>query len=77
MMVKVGSVVQIDPDHDPAFGACFLVVTEVRAWGVQGYVRVPSKPDGAGDAYYRVTWDKVSYVGEAEWVHPRHEEAEA
>jgi hypothetical protein len=72
--IQVGSVVQIDPDHDPAFGACLLIVTEVKAWGVQGYVRIPSKSaTGSGDAYYRVAFDKVAYVGEAAWVHQRHE----
>jgi hypothetical protein len=63
--IQVGSVVQIDPAHDDRFGACLLLVTELKGWGVQGYVRIP----GRGDAYYRVPFDMVSYVGPATWVH--------
>jgi hypothetical protein len=63
--IKVGDVVQINPEHDERFGACFLVVTELKSWGVQGYARVP----GGGDAYYRVPYEQVHLVGVAEWVH--------
>lgn len=65
--IEIGSVVQINAEHDPCFGACFMVVTEVKSWGVQGYVKVPGA-DG-GDAYYRVAFDKVAYIGRAELVH--------
>ena len=33
-----GDVVQIDPAHDPVFGGAFMVVTEPKSWGAQGYV---------------------------------------
>ena len=72
--IAVGDVVQIDPEHDPAFAACFLVVTELKTWGVMGYVRVPGH-DG-GDAYYRVPFEKIHRVGVAEWDHAR-EKADA
>ncbi len=38
--VQVGDVVQIDPEHDPRFGGCLMVVTELKpAWnGLVGYV---------------------------------------
>lgn len=65
--IEIGSVVQIDPEHDDRFGACFMVVTELKSWGVQGYVKVPGA-DG-GDAYYRVDFNKVAYIGPSEWVH--------
>ena len=72
--IEVGDVVQIDPEHDPIFGGHFLVVTELKSWGVQGYCqplterRDVSKPDGL--AYYRVTFDKIARIGKAEWWSP-------
>lgn len=51
--IAVGDVVQIDPAHDAVFGACFMVVSELKpTWnGLQGYVQIPG-PEG-GLAYYR------------------------
>ncbi len=67
--IQIGSVVQIDPQHDEHFGACFLVVTEVKTWGVQGYVSMPTKPgtSAINMAYYRVEFEHVAYIGMAEW----------
>lgn len=62
--IAIGDVVQIDPAHDEVFGSCFLVVTEVKSWGVQGYVKVP----GGGDAYYRVAFNKIVLIGIAIWI---------
>jgi hypothetical protein len=70
--IAVGDVVQIDPSHGEAFAACFLVVTELKSWGVMGYIRVPG--EGGGDAFLRVPFDKVTRVGFAEWVSARHVE---
>lgn len=65
----VRDLVQINPEHDKVFGACFMVVTEPKAWGAQGYVTVPGKD---GLAYYRVKFEDAHKVGRAEWVF--HEE---
>lgn len=37
-MIKVGDIVQVDPLLE-MFGACMVVVTEVKDWGIQGYVQ--------------------------------------
>lgn len=62
--LEPGDVVQIDPGHDERFGACLLVVTEVKSWGVQGYVKVPA----GGRAYYRVEYGAIECVGKAPWL---------
>lgn len=67
-----GDIVQIDPEHDDVFGACFMTVTEVRPWGLIGYVRVPGKGDKGGNAYYRVPHGKYARVGAAEWMSEDH-----
>ena len=37
-MIKVGDIVQVNPEKE-MFGACMVVVTEVKSWGIQGYVQ--------------------------------------
>lgn len=61
-----GDVVQIDPAHDERFGGCFMVVTDPKSWGAQGYVSVPGEK--AGQAYYRCPWAGMRKIGRAEWV---------
>ena len=59
-----GDVVQIDPAHDEVFGGCLMIVTEPKAWGAQGYVKIPSQ----GVAYYRCPAEAMERIGEAAWV---------
>ena len=37
-MIEVNDIVQVDPSK-AVFGGCMVVVTEVKAWGIQGYVQ--------------------------------------
>ena len=74
--ISVGDVVQIDPEHDPVFGACLLIVTEVKGWGVQGYVQLPKHP-AAVQAFYRVPFEKIARIGVAEWMLAHHSSGEA
>lgn len=51
------------------FAACFLVVTDPRPWGAQGYVQVIGSGDQPGGlAYYRARWEEMEIIGAAEWV---------
>lgn len=63
--LSIGDVVQIDPAHDERFGGCFMVVTEPKGWGAQGYVAVPGSN---GLAYYRCPKESMIRVGRAEWL---------
>jgi hypothetical protein len=65
--LRPGDVVQLDPSrHEPArFGACLMVVTEVKPWGVQGYVKAPGSADLA---YYRAETGTFARVGRVEWA---------
>lgn len=68
-----GDVAQIDPQNgtNPMFAACFLTVTEVRGWGLIGYVQaLGDNGIPGGQAYIRLTFDQVEYVGQALWVQP-------
>lgn len=67
--LKVGDVVQIDPSHDPVFGGCFMIVTEPKSWGAQGYINVPG--ERGGYAYYRCKHANMQIIGRCEWMEER------
>ena len=59
--IKVNSVVQLNERAEEGWVGCFLQVSEVKNWGVQGWVKIPMQ----GSAYLRPTWDQIDYIGEA------------
>lgn len=70
--VQVGEVVQLSPTAttNKAFAACLMVVTEVKDWGVQGYVQgLGTREEQVGQAYFRAetgTFERT--FGRAPWV---------
>ena len=68
-----GDLVQLDPEttENKAFAACILTVTEVKPWGVQGYVQAlgESREAMGGRAYYRARWGTFEPTGgRSVWV---------
>ncbi len=72
--LEPGDVVQLDPEtcRNRAFAGCFLLVTEPKSFGCQGYVQgVGDTNDEAGSQfYYRPDWDEMEFVGHAVWMVP-------
>lgn len=69
--LKEGSVVQLNPEtcKNQMFAGCFMVVTESKTFGAQGYVTaLGENGNPGGQAYYRATWEEMEVVGQAEWV---------
>ena len=63
--VKVGDIVQVHPDKE-MFGACMVVLTELKSWGIQGYVQSAGVP---GQQYIRLKADEYEPTGgKAVWV---------
>lgn len=62
--VSPRDVVQLDPDHC-RWGAIFVVVDEVRPWGIQGHFLVPGQP---GISYIRAKQGEYVRIGMAAWV---------
>lgn len=68
-----GRVVQLDPEktENKMFAGCFLVITEAKSWGVQGYVQAIGE-DGkkGGQAYYRAKYGTFATLDDsyAPWV---------
>lgn len=59
-------IVQLHPENckNPMFKGCFMVVTEVKTWGAQGYVQglgEDGKP--GGQAHYRAEWSEMEPTG--------------
>lgn len=65
-----GIVVQLAPEvGNPMFAGCFMTVTEVKSWGVQGYVQaLGAEGKMGGQAYYRAKWDEFEIIGFGEWL---------
>lgn len=66
-----GDVVQLDPEKvvNPMFAGCFMIVTEIKTWGAQGYVQsLGENGKSGGQAYYRATFEEMAKVGHSEWM---------
>lgn len=62
---EIGDIVQVIPDKE-VFGACMVVVTEVKSWGIQGYVQSAGVP---GQQYIRLNWKEIEPTrGKAVWI---------
>lgn len=62
---KVGDIVQITRQTHLWF-PCLVIVSEVKSWGSQGYVMIPTN-DGTGtkNAYIRPRNEQIEFVGKA------------
>lgn len=66
--VGKGHIVQVRPDADPEFGGCLVVVSEVKSWGIVGYVSLPGSSGGV-EVYVRVPYaNLVATQGQAPYV---------
>lgn len=61
--IKAGSVVQAN-EKAKEWAGCTLIVDEVKSFGVQAYLKVPYQ----GNAYIRLNWEAVEYIGDAHLV---------
>jgi len=63
--LKIGDIVQVTPTKE-TFGACMVVVTELKSFGIQGYVQSAGVP---GQQYIRLKFDEFEFTGgTAVWV---------
>jgi hypothetical protein len=67
---KNGDVVQIDPAAGGFFAGCFMVVTEPKSWGAQGYIMMPaqSREQMPAPCFYRAENQHLVKIGVAAWV---------
>lgn len=66
---KLGDVVQLnEKTKNAAFVGCFMVVSEPKSFGAQGFVAIPGGVAAnvvafQGRAYYRATFDEMDFIG--------------
>lgn len=67
--VQVGTVVQLNqnaPPGDGSYAGEFMVVTDPKSWGAEGYV---TRPIGSGvlpeKIKYKAQWKDMEYIGNA------------
>lgn len=66
--LQIGDVVQIRGDHE-LFAGCFMLVTEPKPWGAQGFVSMPTaRGELPGRAYFRPKFEDMELIGRAVWV---------
>ena len=70
--IKVHDIVQIVDGGVDGWVGCLLQVTDIKTWGVMGFVNIPLK----GEAYLRVNYEQCVKVGTAVMVHQHHCEDE-
>jgi sporulation protein YlmC with PRC-barrel domain len=68
-MIKENSVVQINETGPEGWIGCFVQVSEVKTWGVQGWVQIPQR----GAAYIRLPFDTIDHIGEAILIHQNNQ----
>lgn len=63
--MNIGDIVQVNPEVE-VFGGCMVVVTELKSWGIQGYVQSAGVP---GQQYIRLKTEQIKPTGgKAVWV---------
>ena len=70
-ILRPGVIVQLNPNKvgNKMFACCFMVISELKDFGAQGYVQaLGTNGEMGGQAYYRANFDEMEFVGIAKWV---------
>ena len=62
----VGDVFQINEKHGRnGWIGAFVMATEIKSWGIQGFVSHIETHEQQSRAYIRLKWDELDYIGRA------------
>lgn len=63
---EVGSVFQINEKHGrKGWIGAFVLATEIKPWGIQGFVAHIETHDEQRSAFIRLKWEEIEFVGMA------------
>lgn len=63
--IKEGDIVQITDENHHWF-PCLIIVSEVKGFGVQGYITMPTNDkEPNGNAFIRLNTDQFDFIGMA------------
>ena len=66
---KVGDVFQITEAHGRmGWVGAFVLATEIKPWGIQGFVPHIATHDRQTQVYIRLKWSDIEYIGHAPLV---------
>lgn len=61
-----GDVFQITEAHGrQGWIGAFVLATEIKTWGIQGFVVHVQTHDEQSKAYIRLKWEEIEYIGHA------------
>lgn len=60
----VFQIINVSEGREGWLGA-FVLATEVKPWGIQGFVHVIETHETSGQAFIRLKWEDVDIVGHA------------
>lgn len=61
---EVGDVFQIIDDRPGWIGA-FIMATDIKSWGIQGFVHQIDTHKKSSRAFTRLEWNQIEYIGRA------------
>ena len=66
MQYKVGDVFQINEKNErQGLIGSYIMPTEIKSWGIQGFVAHVETFDEQKRIFLRLKWDQIDYVGPA------------
>lgn len=67
--IQPGAVFQITEAHGRnGWIGAFVLATEVKLWGIQGFVHHIDTHEESSKVFIRLPWDHIDYIGEAVMV---------
>jgi len=72
-----GAVFQINETHGPDRGGwvgAFVLSTEIKSWGIQGFVQHIETHQKHSCAFIRLKWSELDYIGQAVLVPAPYQE---
>lgn len=64
-----GDVFQITERHGrKGWIGAFVLATEIKSWGIQGFVAHIETHDKQTQAYIRLKWEEIHFIGHAELI---------
>lgn len=69
MSFQVGDVFQINEKHGRiGWIGAFVLATEIKSWGIQGFVPNIETHDKQTSIYIRLKWEEIDFIGSAKLV---------
>lgn len=65
----VFQITEVPPERIGWLGA-FVLATEVKSWGIQGFVHHIGSHEVPGQAFIRLKWADIEYIGRAKLLPP-------